>query len=109
RDSRHGAVSRPTRFVAGCLVAALAFCGFFAFASPPDPSWIPGVYDEKDADDIIAMVTEGSAISGPLGLLVVLGVSMWFVLRLRSWGAPSPNLRLPAERGPPMEASVSNR
>ncbi len=28
-----------------------------AYASPPDPAWIPGVYDDADGDDVIVQVT----------------------------------------------------
>ena len=28
-----------------------------AHASPPDPSWIPGIYDDADFDDVVALVT----------------------------------------------------
>jgi len=31
-----------------------------AFAYPPDPLWIPGIYDDDDNDDIINMVTSAS-------------------------------------------------
>ena len=27
-----------------------------AYASPPDPSWIPGVYDDADGDDVVVQV-----------------------------------------------------
>src|SRR5262245_10460105 len=28
-----------------------------AYASPPDPAWISGVYDDADGDDVIVQVT----------------------------------------------------
>ena len=31
-----------------------------AYASPPDPAWIRGVYDDGDFDDVIARVTSAS-------------------------------------------------
>ena len=36
-----------------------------AHASPPDPSWIPGVYDEADFDDVVVRVTSGTGSVGP--------------------------------------------
>jgi hypothetical protein len=41
--------------VLATLLTALAP---MAHASPPDPSWIPGVYDEGDFDDVVALVTQ---------------------------------------------------
>jgi hypothetical protein len=31
-----------------------------AHASPPDPSWIPGVYDDADYDDVVVRITSGT-------------------------------------------------
>lgn len=31
-----------------------------AHASPPDPSWIPGIYDDADGDDVVTFVTAGA-------------------------------------------------
>jgi hypothetical protein len=28
-----------------------------AYASPPDPSWIPGLYDDGDHDDVVVLAT----------------------------------------------------
>jgi hypothetical protein len=36
-----------------------------AHASPPDPSWIPGVYDDADFDDVVMRVTSGTGSVGP--------------------------------------------
>ena len=37
----------------------------FAHASPPDPLWIPGLYDGADADDAIQAITDGSGVRMP--------------------------------------------
>ena len=31
-----------------------------AYASPPDPAWIPGMFDDADFDDVIVRVTSAS-------------------------------------------------
>ncbi|HUM17138.1 MAG TPA: hypothetical protein VL086_15690 [Candidatus Nitrosotalea sp.] len=31
-----------------------------AHASPPDPSWIPGLYDDGDFDDVVTLVVMGT-------------------------------------------------
>jgi len=36
-----------------------------AHASPPDPSWIPGVYDDADFDDVVVRVTSATGSVDP--------------------------------------------
>jgi hypothetical protein len=43
------------------LVVALILLLPIAFASPPDPSWIAGLYDGADGDDIVTLVYETAA------------------------------------------------
>jgi len=50
------------------LLAALPV---MAYASPPDPSWIGGMYDDADFDDVVVLVTSGTAIP-VLALLAML-------------------------------------
>jgi hypothetical protein len=53
--------------VAGALVALVPL----AHASPPDPTWIAGLYDDADHDDAVLAVTEGvgfPASHGPANL-----------------------------------------
>jgi len=51
--------------VAESVAAILAVLVAFAYASPPDPSWIPGMYDDHDYDDVVGMVTDGAGVSDP--------------------------------------------
>jgi hypothetical protein len=39
------------------LVPALALLTPLALASPPDPAWIQGIYDDGDFDNIVVLVT----------------------------------------------------
>ena len=39
------------------LVAVLAVLLPLAYASPPDPSWIGGLYDDDDGDDALLAIT----------------------------------------------------
>jgi hypothetical protein len=39
-----------------------------AYASPPDPSWIPGVYDDDDYDDVVMLVASGTGHVTPTTL-----------------------------------------
>jgi len=59
------------------VVLALILLPAIAFASPPDPSWIAGIYDAADGDDIVSLLYETSATSqtapsqlGPLPYLL---------------------------------------
>ena len=33
-----------------------------AYASPPDPVWVSGVFDDNDADDVVAYVVSATAL-----------------------------------------------
>src|SRR5258705_10246345 len=43
------------------IVLAVILLPVIAFAIPPDPSWIAGVYDGTDGDDVVSLVYEASA------------------------------------------------
>ena len=45
------------------IVAALILLPAIAFANPPDPSWIAGIYDGADSDDIVTRVYKTVAIN----------------------------------------------
>ena len=47
-------------------IAPVLVCSFvalfpFAAASPPDPTWIAGLYDEGDYDDVVGLATSDTA------------------------------------------------
>ena len=43
------------------VVASLIFLPIIAFASPPDPVWIPGIFDGADGDDVVTLIYETAA------------------------------------------------
>jgi len=45
------------RFVGLGLVAVVLALAPAAHASPPDQSWIPGLYDNADFDDVVLLIT----------------------------------------------------
>src|SRR5215475_3125926 len=47
------------------LLCSLQLLISFAYASIPDPSWIPGIYDSADLDDVIELVTSSTAVIDP--------------------------------------------
>src|SRR5215472_13737861 len=59
-------VARSTRQATlACLsiILVLTLLPTIAFASPPDASWIAGIYDDADGDDVVALVYETAAAS----------------------------------------------
>jgi len=59
-------MKRLRRSTAVFLLAPLLVLVAMGYASPPDPSWIAGVYDAADLDDVVVLVTSGSAAAGAL-------------------------------------------
>ena len=47
------------------VVVALILLPAIALASPPDPSWIAGMYDGGDGDEIVTLVYETTAAYSP--------------------------------------------
>jgi hypothetical protein len=52
--------------LACALVLVLAVCLFgstpLAYASPPDPTWIEGIYDDADGDDVIVSICSAQGV-----------------------------------------------
>jgi hypothetical protein len=44
------------------LLSSLLLLAPFAYASPPDPSWISGFYDDADFDNIIGLITSDAGV-----------------------------------------------
>ncbi len=56
-----------------------------AYASPPDPVWVSGFFDDADQDDVVVLITSAGAAIDPFPLD-------------REWTAPaSPQLVCPGE------------
>jgi len=49
------------RWTNGLLVVALLALSPVAYASPPDPTWIAGLWDDGDHDDVVMLVTSMAA------------------------------------------------
>ena len=45
------------------LVAMMLALTSVAYASPPDPSWIPGVYDDDDFDNVVDFIISSSGLA----------------------------------------------
>jgi hypothetical protein len=65
-----GAVKTPfsRAFLVVVTLGVLAVLTGLAYASPPDASWIPGIYDNADLDDGVVLVAAASGLVGPVDL-----------------------------------------
>ena len=94
------------------IVLALILLPVIAFAIPADPSWIAGVYDGADGDDIVSLIYDTSAANtatpSHLGLHpCLLDMSLEDIgrnvpVRYFTRGPRSPPLRYAGERWPRM-------
>lgn len=82
------------------LVAVLILLPSIAFATVPDPMWVPGIYDELDGDDVVTVITETAASQVEISYLLRAAVLSEEVLirEARKYGSPQLHL---ASRGPP--------
>ena len=51
----------PTRLVALLILIAMTALTPLAHASPPDPTWVAGLWDDGDHDDVILLVCASAA------------------------------------------------
>jgi len=42
------------------LISLLGALSTLVFAAPPDPTWLTGIYDAADADDVVWILTQAS-------------------------------------------------
>ena len=61
RRARRVAPTAPQVVLATLILIAPALLLAIAYASPPDPAWIPGIYDDADYDDVVVQITSGTA------------------------------------------------
>jgi hypothetical protein len=61
RRARRVAPTASQAALAILILIAPALLLAIAYASPPDPAWIPGIYDDADHDDVVVQITSGTA------------------------------------------------
>jgi hypothetical protein len=88
---------------AGCVIVILVLSVALAYASPPDPSWISGIYDDRDYDDVVGMVTDEAGVSESGALPCVEWVLVGFVLRVATGRITTRTVHRQTIRGPPIE------
>jgi len=94
---------RSRWLIAVCVVAVLAVWVALAYASPPDPSWIPGIYDDRDYDDIIGMVTDGAGVNDARAPQVVRSPLVDILHSAVATPIPDATAHEETIRGPPTE------
>jgi len=52
-----GPMKQGVPVVAGLLLSAVTMLAPLAYATPPDPAWISGFWDDGDHDDVILLIT----------------------------------------------------
>src|SRR5262249_31479641 len=65
------------RVLVPLILLVVAALPAFAYASPPDPSWIPGLYDDADYDDVVGLATSSTddvALTSSADLQTILSV-----------------------------------
>jgi hypothetical protein len=94
----------PRKLFALTVTAILAVLVPVAHASPPDPTGIPGLYDNADYDDVVGFVTDGTGVSNRQALARGELGPMACVLLPETGPGPTPMTRAQMTRGPPVEA-----
>ena len=94
---------RRGTFVSVLLLGLLLILPPLAHASPTDPTWIPGFYDDNDYDDVILLITGAvtavdSRIADPLA---VIAVCLGLIASAQSRVAASRPFRCLSSRAPP--------
>jgi len=92
------------RFVGlGLIVVVLALAPA-AHAAPPDQSWIPGLYDDADFDDVVLLITSslGAIQSNIVWSLRPVALVLSLALALPSESRPMRPLSSVLGRAPPL-------
>ena len=92
------------KLVALLIAGTLAGLVSLAYASPADPTWIAGIYDDADYDDMISCLTDKTdASSGQVATLAEQGPIAW-MSRPKSGRIPKAIRGAERSRSPPVES-----
>jgi hypothetical protein len=91
------------RLAALVVVGVLACSPLIAYADPPDPTWIPGFWDDADYDDVIVRVTSTSSVTETHALCTLEPhwIPIWSVSAADEPLTASPVFAPHQPRGPP--------
>ena len=85
-------------FLALMLVAIVGILTPIAQASPPDPSWIRGMYDDNDFDDVVGLITAGAGLASEITRIELRPVLIVITAILPPDDRPVPSLSLASAR-----------
>ena len=92
------------KLVALLIAGTLAVLLSLAYASPADPTWIAGIYDNADYDDVVAFLTDRTDTSGgQVATLAEQSAMAWTSLP-KSDGVPRGTMSAEKSRGPPVKS-----
>ena len=85
------------------VVLTVATLTPLAYATPPDQTWIAGLYDNADYDDVVALVTSTASVENtpPQHCFELLRVFVAMLSTHTTEKAASPSLALFGPRAPP--------
>jgi hypothetical protein len=97
-------VMKPKTWVVSLLVSLMVVLTPMAWASPVDPGWIKGVYDDGDHDDVVTYLTSNAFWIPVLLAHHAIRSSVLALLDAPSDGSPiaSPLLSPHPPRAPPL-------
>jgi len=75
-----------------------------AYGSPPDPTWVSGIYDNADYDDVVGLVTDGAGVNNCQAQPTVGEGTARYVLHGEWSTAPSWSPTDQLSRGPPIDS-----
>jgi len=86
------------------LTLILATLTALAHATPPDPTWISGLYDNADYDDVIILATSETSLTteSPTPAREPFRIPVDHVPFAATQGVTDPDLLRPVPRGPPL-------
>jgi hypothetical protein len=92
------------RLIAFAVVGTLVCGVLLAYADPPDPTWIPGFWDDADFDDVIVRITSTSSVieTRLLSGLEPHWVPIWTLPLVGDRLDPDPAFAPHQPRGPPL-------
>jgi len=84
------------------VILVLVLSVALAYASPPDPSWIAGIYDDCDYDDVVGLVTNVTGVTDSPVMHVAHSSPTGSVPGARTDTVPIMTIYRDTIRGPPL-------
>jgi len=91
------------RLICSYSVGGMVLLVPLAYASPSDPTWIGGVYDDGDLDNVVVLITSGAGVVEPFLLddACTVSLAIAFVHQTNEGPAPSETPSFIHARAPP--------